>query len=596
MSYMGVLGLHRFLIDIGGLLLAGLLVVWSTIPDEFVSRMGQLAPYMITSAIVYVFVAMTLGVNRAVWRFTSLEDLGLIALAIGFTIIGSLGIGFVINRLDGVFRSLPILQGVIAVFASWLVRACFVLNWRLRNNRRRQRERKIEGTLSWREHILVVGVNEVANLYIRSIHELAGKTADIIGLLSQEDRHIGRLIQQYKVLGRPIDVLGILAELRVHGVQVGRIVVTMPFGALSQASREALLEVERGGGVELVHLGELLGLQKTPPRASRLDAPAGGSSSNSHSDAAILACDGRTTRQSHPPALSAPRTAYTYLKPLADGVGALLLALLLFPVVVIVSLLVLINDGTPLLFWQQRPGRHGEPIRVYKFRTMRRAHDADGTRVPDAERTSSIGRFLRRTRLDELPQLYHVIVGEMSFIGPRPLLAVDQDVEVPLRLAIRPGITGYAQVCGCNRLSIDEKMTLDAWYVENTSLTLDISILLKTFSVLLFGERRDEAAIARAAEWRRQRDTAVPALAPSAGVLETPAPIDVAAKCAESLISVANSGPPSEAIVREGASQPDEKAVGAELVARPRHDVTGQASAGAARRVALKSRHAGFAR
>ncbi len=495
-------GLFRFLFDVVGLIAAGALVVWAIVPDQAASRLVVLAPYLMTLSVVYVLVAMALGVNRSVWRFTSLEDLGIVAIAIGISIILTLGLGFVINRLDGVFRSLPLLQGAIAVFSSWLVRALFVMHWRLRNRRRQQSALRTAGQSDKRDHVLIVGVNQLANLYISGIAEFAGSSAEVVGLLSQEQRHKGRLVQQCKVLGHPVDVLSIMGELRVHGVHVSLIVIAMPFDSLPEDSREALLEAERLGEVALVFLSELLGLQRSKAVVN-----------HAAGEPMLRAPDPAQPVVKAASALPArvPHTPYLAVKRAMDFVGALTLSILLAPLALAVSMLVLVNDRTPILFWQKRPGRFGQPLRIFKFRTMRRAHNSDGNRIPDAARTTAIGRTLRRLRLDEIPQLYLVLIGAMSFVGPRPLLPADQDDGDQIRLSMRPGITGYAQVCGCNRLSIEEKMALDEWYVENVSLALDVSIVLKTVRTLVRGECRDEAAIAKARAARAVRIAAIEA-------------------------------------------------------------------------------------
>jgi lipopolysaccharide/colanic/teichoic acid biosynthesis glycosyltransferase len=172
--------------------------------------------------------------------------------------------------------------------------------------------------------------------------------------------------------------------------------------------------------------------------------------------------------------------------------------ILLAPLFVLATLLALIDVGRPLLFWQQRPGLGGRPFRIYKFRTMGGAHDEDGRRLSDEERVSIIGRTLRRTRLDELPQLFQILLGQMSFVGPRPLLPVDQPLGSEARLLVRPGLTGWAQVKGGRQISALDKAALDVWYVRNASLKLDLEILVRTALTLVFGERPHESAIRQA--------------------------------------------------------------------------------------------------
>jgi lipopolysaccharide/colanic/teichoic acid biosynthesis glycosyltransferase len=170
----------------------------------------------------------------------------------------------------------------------------------------------------------------------------------------------------------------------------------------------------------------------------------------------------------------------------------------LAPIAAVIAVIVALDVGFPLIFWQQRPGLYGRPFRMYKFRTMRAAHDKHGTRVADAQRSSAIGRILRFTRLDELPQLYNVLVGDMSFVGPRPLLPHDQHQNYAARLSVRPGITGWAQVNGGRIISDPDKWILDIWYVQNASLLLDFKIILSTVKMVLFGDRINAEAIRQA--------------------------------------------------------------------------------------------------
>jgi lipopolysaccharide/colanic/teichoic acid biosynthesis glycosyltransferase len=161
----------------------------------------------------------------------------------------------------------------------------------------------------------------------------------------------------------------------------------------------------------------------------------------------------------------------------------------LLPLWLVVSVLVLLDLGMPIFFWQQRIGINGHPFLVYKFRTMRAPFDGRGERIPEERRTSIIGHFLRETRLDELPQLLNVLVGDMDLIGPRPLLPRDQPENPTTRLLVRPGITGWAQINGGTLLTPAEKDELDEWYIRNASLWLDVRITLMTLFVLS-GRRR----------------------------------------------------------------------------------------------------------
>jgi lipopolysaccharide/colanic/teichoic acid biosynthesis glycosyltransferase len=171
------------------------------------------------------------------------------------------------------------------------------------------------------------------------------------------------------------------------------------------------------------------------------------------------------------------------MKRLLDIVCSSLALLLLSPVIAIVALLVRTRLGSPVFFRQTRPGKDARPFEMIKFRTMRDAHDADGELLSDAQRLTRLGRTLRSTSLDELPGLWNVLRGDMSLVGPRPLLMQYLPLyseEQARRHLVRPGVTGWAQVNGRNSLSWDEKFALDTWYVDNHNLWVDMKILLLT--------------------------------------------------------------------------------------------------------------------
>jgi lipopolysaccharide/colanic/teichoic acid biosynthesis glycosyltransferase len=188
-------------------------------------------------------------------------------------------------------------------------------------------------------------------------------------------------------------------------------------------------------------------------------------------------------------------TSFRLRKRIIDVLGATFLIITLAPVALLVAFVVALDVGFPLIFWQQRPGLYGRPFKLYKFRTMRTPHDSRSRRIPDDQRSSAIGQLLRRARLDELPQLYNVLVGDMSLIGPRPLLPCDQSTDYVARLSVRPGITGWAQVNGGRIISTSDKLILDIWYVQNASLILDFAIALRTVTMVLFGDRINADAV-----------------------------------------------------------------------------------------------------
>lgn len=176
------------------------------------------------------------------------------------------------------------------------------------------------------------------------------------------------------------------------------------------------------------------------------------------------------------------------MKRTTDIVFSFFALILLCPLLLLLATLVLIKLGSPVFFRQQRPGLHGKPFRLIKFRTMADIRDPAGGLCPDSLRLPAFGRFLRSTSLDELPELWNVLKGEMSLVGPRPLLMEYLPLYSPeqaRRHEVRPGITGWAQVNGRNAISWEDKFKLDVWYVDNRSLWLDVKILRLTLRKVL---------------------------------------------------------------------------------------------------------------
>ena len=173
------------------------------------------------------------------------------------------------------------------------------------------------------------------------------------------------------------------------------------------------------------------------------------------------------------------------MKRLFDLLVAIFGTLIFSPILLIVALLVRFFHGTPILFMQERPGYKGQPFFIYKFRTMTNRTAPDGSLLPDAERMTRFGHLLRATSVDEFPELFNILRGEMSLVGPRPLLMQYlplYNAEQMRRHDVLPGITGWAQINGRNNISWEEKFKLDLWYVDNHSFWLDIKILWLTFA------------------------------------------------------------------------------------------------------------------
>jgi lipopolysaccharide/colanic/teichoic acid biosynthesis glycosyltransferase len=180
---------------------------------------------------------------------------------------------------------------------------------------------------------------------------------------------------------------------------------------------------------------------------------------------------------------------------------ALVLAALVAPLVLLCALFVRAALGTPVLFRQPRAGLGCRPFEMVKFRSMSDERDGSGNLLPDRDRTPRAGHLLRRLRLDEMPELLNVVKGEMSLIGPRPLLPhtiEGMGANGRLRCSVRPGLTGWAQVNGNSRLSEEEKVALDLWYIRNRSFLLDLRIVIRTVGVVLFGEKINRSSLENA--------------------------------------------------------------------------------------------------
>lgn len=196
------------------------------------------------------------------------------------------------------------------------------------------------------------------------------------------------------------------------------------------------------------------------------------------------------------------------LKRAFDLVVAAALLVALCPVMLGIAALIGLRMGAPVLYRQVRPGLGGRPFTLYKFRTMTEARDADGRELPDAQRLTALGAWLRRWSLDELPQLFNVLGGDMSLVGPRPLLMEYlplYDERQARRHEVRPGITGWAQVNGRNALTWPERFELDLWYVENRSFLLDLKILGMTLARVIRGEGINQPGAATMERFRGNR-------------------------------------------------------------------------------------------
>ena len=456
-----------------------------------------IVPYIIASLLSAAVVFSSLGVSSTVWRLSTLTEYLMLLLAVVVTVLAAVALTFVYGRMEGIARSLPILQGlvmtVLLVGVRVLTRLRYV--WRIR-----QRSAPVE--VQPLSHpaattVLVVGLNPISELYLRAAAEFSDTDIRIAGLLGRSDRHVGRSASGHAVLGTPENVERVLQDLEVHGIMVDQIVITVPRAQFDPGARLAIESaVKSAPPIKIVYLEDLMGITSKgsttlPPSGGRVE----GAAHAAPAEWSPRMSEDRAVHASARLVAEAPQSIYWTVKWLLDRVVAFAMLIVFSPLLLLIAMVALIDVGAPIGFWQSRPGRFGRPFKLYKIRTMRTAYDTDGSRVSDADRYSIIGRFLRASRLDELPQLWNILVGDMAFIGPRPLLPVDQTDEDAARLLVLPGLTGWAQVSGGRSISPQEKAALDIWYVNNASFLLDVKILLLTVRMVIWGENVDQGAI-----------------------------------------------------------------------------------------------------
>ncbi|UOK72819.1 sugar transferase [Ancylobacter polymorphus] len=456
-------------------------------PDQWAHRFLDLRPYLVFSLIAAAIVLPVAGTSRDLWRYASFNDFLRIMLAAVVIVLAASSGTFAYNRLVGLARTIPLIHVLLIIGFMCGIRVAARL---LHGFKSRPSTAARIGDNPTTESVLLVGDNAVAELFIRAARELGHGPIHVAGVLSTSGRHKGRRLQEVEIMGEAEELPEILRRLEIHGVDVTRIAVAVPAAQLSPEARELLQDLEGRIGILVDYLAERLGFTATPGKVQ--DWPP----ANSELDRLPALRDVVVCAEL--------QRGYWPVKRLFDFVVVLAILVVAVPLMLIVAVLVALDVGNPVLFWQERWGRFGRRLRLYKFRTMRPAHDTDGSRIEEARRTSRIGNFLRKTRLDELPQLFHILLGEMSFVGPRPLLASEQSSAFTGRLAVRPGLTGWAQVHGGRLISVDDKAAMDLWYIRNASFQLDFVIALKTVRMVLNGDRTEDSVVVTA--WREVAD------------------------------------------------------------------------------------------
>lgn len=477
----------RLAVDLSALAIAAVVAV--ALRDNATlepADLKALLPYLLVSTIVALPVSLALGLDRAFWRFSALSDFIKVVAWVLLTVITSTVLIFLFNRLEGISRSVPILHILIAV--CMLVGTRITVRARHLAQTRTPDPRLITqpGASARDDCVLIVGMNNLTWLFLRALSELDQDNVRIAGIVATTHTGSRQTVRGHRIIGPDASLPAVIRDLTTHGITVNRIIVTVDPSSLQPGLADALRSVAGRGDIRVENLFDLIGLG---PRGH----PHGAKHETTEAIPAPAARHGSPIAAADLTVVA--RKPYWKIKRALDLTASLVLIALLGPLMLAVAAAVGAFIGRPLIFWQDRPGRGGRRFRLYKFRTMGPAHGPDGRPIDEDHRLMALGRFLRATRLDELPQLWNILIGDMSFVGPRPLLIADQIEGETLRLLVRPGLTGWAQVMGGRAVSAEDKMTLDAWYVRNASLRLDFKIILKTVPIIIGGERVTSEAV-----------------------------------------------------------------------------------------------------
>jgi lipopolysaccharide/colanic/teichoic acid biosynthesis glycosyltransferase len=453
-------------VDVALAALTPYVALW--IRDAYILSLDWVETAVIYTAISFTFSMFAFAAFRlrdSLAHYFTVHDAVEIAKSVVVAELLTCVLLFSITRLEGIPRSTPVIHALLLVLALISVRAVthLAINGKLVRG-----EQEIA-----RKHVIIIGVSRLTAIYMKFLDAIAPGAHNIIALLDDAANFWGRSVHGVRVLAPPSELESVIEEFAVHGIQTDQVVIGMNSNDLPEGVFEEIRRVCAHHNIELGFVPEMFGLTTMPE-------PEALTKMQAEFEASLVA----------EPPLELP--AYFKLKRYVDFAAALVLLTVLAPFWLVAAVVAMYDVGMPVFFWQQRMGIGSRRFLLYKFRTLRTPFDETGRKLTEQERLSSIGRFMRRSRLDELPQLLNILVGDMSLIGPRPLLPRDQPKNLAIRLMVRPGITGWAQVNGGVLLTPDEKEWLDEYYVRNASLWLDLRIVLMTVLMFFRGDRRSE--------------------------------------------------------------------------------------------------------
>jgi lipopolysaccharide/colanic/teichoic acid biosynthesis glycosyltransferase len=425
--------------------------------DPFHADWGVVGYYWLLSTVFALLALFAFRIQDGMTRYFSVREAFNIAEAVLFAQLMTCAVMFTVTRLDGIPRLVPLVHGLL--LSTGLIAARIFV-------RMASSDEPLDHD-SRQERIILIGANRFASAFIHLLSAYAPQRQPVIAVLDENAAMIGRAISGVQVLGAPHELGAIISEFAIHGIRTDRIVIAGEANFLSPAVLNEIERICKKQQIDLSFLPRMIGVTEQRP------------SSVAASSEPVLSSERMQEKSPFAP------LSFFRLKRWIDMVGSLALIVLFFPVLVLASVLVFLDVGRPILFWQERLGWKRRSFLVYKFRTLKAPFDSAGNATLEGRRPSAIGRFLRTTRIDELPQLFNVLLGEMSLIGPRPLLPEDQPLNTSVRLSVRPGISGWAQVNGGKLVTKEDKEKLDQWYVRNASLWVDLRIIMMTINVML---------------------------------------------------------------------------------------------------------------
>ncbi len=443
--------------------------------DGTIKSPDRVAIYCGIALLASLLVFQWFRTSAPISRYFSIKDaLDLLKACIVIVALSAV-LAFLFTRLQEAPRSIPVLQLILLASALLAGR----LFSRLHETRRETGVREVTNSV---QHVLVIHASRLAWFFSKMIEELAPGEYQIVAILDERPKLQHRSLNGYPIVGSPAHIEKIVDAYAMHGIRIDKVIVATKPEEISKGAWDDVLRVCQRRQIELEVLADRLisGLTVVPDNAPALPCA---------TESAAIPLGGLEWLLARP---------FWKFKRIIDFAVAFTVAVLTFPITVVVCGLALLDVGVPVIFWQQRVGRVGAALYLYKFRTLQTLFDRRTQERREARKPSAIGLFLRKTRLDELPQLWNILSGDMSFIGPRPLLPVDQPKETSIRLTVRPGLSGWTQICGGKLISPEEKNALDEWYIRHASLWLDAVIVLRTVWMLLTGDRRDEKAISLA--------------------------------------------------------------------------------------------------